>query len=275
MKHWMAPLVALAFLAFAAPAVAQQEDPAEETPDSIAPETPDDIADETPDEPIGEETEVTGEEPADAPADEVAVTHDWEFALQPTNEAVGAGGTVQVTEGETDNDFVVQVTALPVVDSLDRDDQDVAAYTVWIVPSKDQVQQSTLAGALTVDADGTGSFEGTTSLDTFGIIITATADGAPAQISGIPVLTGIPAAPATEETPAEELAPADTSAAEPLPGETPAGAETPEALPPAEIPPAETPDAPPPPAAEPTPEAEPVPPAEPTPDADALEPPPR
>ncbi|HUO99973.1 MAG TPA: hypothetical protein VM737_00375 [Gemmatimonadota bacterium] len=256
MKHWMISLrrsaifasVALAFMAFAIPAAAQ--DPSVgETPDSIAPETPDPMVEETPDA-IAEEQ---------AAEDEAAAAHDWEFALQPTDQAESAAGTVQVTEGETENDFVLTVTALPTLESLAQEDLAVGAYTVWIVPSKEQVQQSTLAGALSVDAEGNGTFESTTALETFGVIVTATADAAPAQISGIPVLTGIPAAAAVEETPAEEATPADTSAAEALPGETPAA----EDIPPGETPiPEATPEAPEPPAVEPTPGAD-----EPVPDA--------
>ncbi|MFN2420205.1 MAG: hypothetical protein ABR527_02315, partial [Gemmatimonadota bacterium] len=102
-----------------------------------------------------------------APADTTApgaTQHDWEFSLAAGARAPSSAGTVQVTDGDPDNRFVVEVTGLPPVDSLDQEGRDVSAYTVWVVPSKERVRESTLAGTLEVDASGTGRFEGTTSL---------------------------------------------------------------------------------------------------------------
>ncbi|MEJ2152850.1 MAG: hypothetical protein P8Y29_07860 [Gemmatimonadota bacterium] len=159
---------------------------------------------------------------ADAAAaeEEVVSTHDWEFALQPTQHAPSGAGVVKVTEGDTGQALVVEVEGLPLIDELDQEDRDVNAYTVWIVPSKERVKESTLAGVVTVGPEGTGAFESTTSLETFGIIVTATPDGAPEAISGVPVLTGIPVTSAPPAAPAEvEAAPADDAAAEPPPAE--------------------------------------------------------
>lgn len=230
MKHWITLLGALSFLAIGVPAVAQEGEAAGDSVDAAAPETPDALADETPD--------ALAPETPDTPATPAAPAHDWEFALQPTNNAPQAGGNVMVTEGDPENTFVLQVTALPLVDSLDQEGQDVGAYTVWIVPSKDKVPESTLAGVLTVAPEGAGSFEGSTDLDSFGIIVTATADGAPAQISGVPVLTGIPVE-APEETEVEAPA-VETPAAEPAPEADPApeAEPAPEADPAAEADPA-------------------------------------
>lgn len=181
MNRFTSLLGILALLAFAAPVAAQEGEPqpAEETPDTIAEETPDAMAPETP--------------------DEVASTHDWEFVLQPNDKAPDATATVMVTEGDPTNTFVVEVSGLPSVDDLDEETRDVNAYTVWIAPSRDRVQESTLAGALSVDPEGKAIFEGTTELDTFGILILATENGAPESLGGVPVLTGIPATPAAEE----------------------------------------------------------------------------
>jgi hypothetical protein len=190
MNRFTSLLGVLALLAFAAPIAAQEETPpaAEETPDTVAPETPDTVAEETPD------------------TVEVASTHDWEFALQPNDATMEATATVLVTEGDPENTFVVEVAGLPPVDDLDTDTRDVNAYTVWIAPNKDQVQESALAGALSVDPEGNATFEGTTDLDTFGILILATENGAPTALSGVPVLTGIPApeAGAADEAPQAE-----------------------------------------------------------------------
>ncbi len=190
----------IALLAFAAPVAAQEEEAAEETPDSLAPETPDTEAEETP--------------------DEVASAHDWEFVLQPNEAAPEATATVMVTEGDPENTFVVEVTGLPAIDELDEEGRDVNAYTVWIAPSSDRVQESTLAGSLTLDPQGNGIFEGSTELDTFGILIIATENGAPESLSGVPVLTGIPA---TEEAPAAEpgVEPQPEPGVEPDPGVEP------------------------------------------------------
>lgn len=182
----------LALLVFAAPAAAQEGDlpqPAEETPDTVAEETPDAMAPETP--------------------DEVASAHDWEFVLQPNEKAPDATATVMVTEGDPANTFVVEVSGLPAVDELDEETRDVNAYTVWIAPSRDRVQESTLVGSLTVDPEGKAIFEGTTELDTFGILILATENGAPESLSGVPILTGIPAmeAGAADEAPAAQPEP--------------------------------------------------------------------
>jgi hypothetical protein len=190
MNRFMSLLAVLALLALAGPAVAQEETPpaAEETPDTVAPETPDTMAEETPD------------------TAEVASTHDWEFALQANDASMNATATVLVTEGDPANTFVVEVAGLPPIDELDTETRDVNAYTVWIAPNKEQVQESTLAGALSVDPEGNATFEGTTDLDTFGILILATENGAPTALSGVPVLTGIPApvAGAAGETPEAE-----------------------------------------------------------------------
>jgi hypothetical protein len=132
---------------------------------------------------------------------------------------------------------------------LDQEGRDVSAYTVWIVPSKERVRESTLAGALEVDPSGAGRFEGTTSLDTFGIAVLATAEGTTTPV-GVPALTGIPVTEA--ETPADTTA-AETPAAA-APGETPAPPETPASeTPTPETPAPETPDVPAPDAAAPPP----------------------
>lgn len=162
-----------------------------------------------------DESEVTADAAA-AAEDEVVSTHDWEFALQPTQHAPSGAGVVKVTEGDAGQALVVEVEGLPLIDELDQEDRDVNAYTVWIVPSKERVKESTLAGVVTVGPEGTGAFESTTSLETFGIIVTATPDGAPEAISGIPVLTGIPVTSAPPAAPAEgEMAPTEDAAADP------------------------------------------------------------
>jgi hypothetical protein len=66
-----------------------------------------------------------------------------------------------------------------VTDSLDDETRDVNAYTVWVVPGKDKVAESRMAGVLTVSPEGTGRLEGDDGLETFGLIVTATPDGAP------------------------------------------------------------------------------------------------
>ena len=177
MSRFTSLLAVLALLGLAAPIAAQEDTPpaAPETPETVAPETPDAMAPETPD------------------TSEVASTHDWEFSLQPNDKAPSATAVVMVTEGDPENSFVVEITGLPPVDELDTPERDVNAYTVWIAPSKEQVRESTLAGSLTVDAEGNANFEGTTALDSFGIMILATENGAPTALVGTPVLTGIPA----------------------------------------------------------------------------------
>ena len=145
--------------------------------------------------------------------------HDWEFALAATDKAPGASATVMVDESEGGSDFVLVASGLPLVDSFDAENQDVNAYTVWVVPSKDKVAESQLAGVLTVSPEGTGRLEAETDLETFGIVVTATADGAPERIGGVPVLTGIPvqagAADVSAEDAAEEAGEAAVEAAEP------------------------------------------------------------
>lgn len=132
-----------------------------------------------------------------APADESSAAaeaqeaHDWEFTLSATDKAPGASATVMVVESEGGSDFVLVANGLPEIDALDEENRDVNAYTVWVVPGKDKVAESTMAGVLTV-ADGVGRLEATTELESFGVIVTATPDGAPEKIGGVPVLTGIP-----------------------------------------------------------------------------------
>jgi len=144
----------------------------------------------------------TGE--ADGQGDAVAPAHDWEFALAPSGNAPDAGGIVMVVEEEEGSSFRVSVEGLPEVDSLDSENRDVNAYTVWVVPSRDQVSESTLAGVIDVGPEGSGEFEGTTELETFGVVVTATPDGAPERIGGVPVLTGIPVTSEPAEAGAEE-----------------------------------------------------------------------
>lgn len=163
-----------------------------------------------------------------AAEEKVVSTHDWEFALQPTQHAPGGAGVVKVTEGDAGQALVVEVEGLPLIDELDQEDRDVNAYTVWIVPSKERVKESTLAGVVTVGPEGTGAFESTTSLETFGIIVTATPDGAPEAISGVPVLTGIPVTSTPPAAPADgEVAPAEDAAPDPPPAEGEPDAEEP------------------------------------------------
>lgn len=222
MKTFSTTLLVAAAIAFAVPAAAQEETP---PPDTTGAEV---------------QTPEAGAPESEAEATEL--THDWEFALSPTDRAAGAGGTVRVTEDEGASAFVVVTTGLPVVDSLDQEGRDVNAYTVWVVPSKDRVPESSLAGVLTIDPEsGEGTIEGTTDLATFGVIVTATADGAPERIGGVPVLTGIPVQsqaqpePEAGEAPAPESPEVDEPAGEADPNE-PEG--------PGEQPDEETPEAP-------------------------------
>ena len=170
---------AIAFLALAGPLAAQ--DPAENAPVVEPPSAQ---------EPAMEQPPVA--DPAAEQADAAQPAHDWEFALAPTEKAPGASATVMVVDGEQGSDFTIVVNGLPAVDELDAENADVNAYTVWIVPGKDKVNESELAGVLTVSPEGTGRLEAETELETFGVIVTATPDGAPTEISGVPVLTGIP-----------------------------------------------------------------------------------
>lgn len=215
MKTIPTTLLVAAAVAFAAPAVAQDDASADTTEPMAAP-----AADETP---PADDTAAP-----DQPAKPAAPSHDWEFMLSPTPKATGARGTVKVTEGEDGNTFAVETSGLPVVDSLDTPEKDVNAYTVWVVPSKDRVAESTFAGVLTIDAEsGEGSLEASTGLDTFGIIVTATADGAPERIGGVPVLTGIPVR--SPATPAESAPPSEGEAPAAEPSETPAPGDQPDA----------------------------------------------
>jgi hypothetical protein len=144
-------------------------------------------------EPAAEEAPAVETDPAaeTAPAAETQVAHDWEFVLSATDKAPGASATVMVVEAESGSDFVLVANGLPEIDALDEENRDVNAYTVWVVPGKDKVAESKMAGVLTV-ADGSGRLEASTELETFGLIVTATPDGAPEKIGGVPVLTGIP-----------------------------------------------------------------------------------
>ena len=149
-----------------------------------------------------------------APAAEQPQAHDWEFTLAATDKAPGASATVMVTDDQDANAFVLVANGLPVIDELDEEGRDVNAYTVWIVPGKDKVAESELAGVLTVTPEGSGRLEGETSLETFGVIVTATPDGAPEKIGGVPVLTGIPVQQAPAEEAVEEAAEAAEEAGE-------------------------------------------------------------
>ena len=197
--QWIAG--AIAVLAFAGPLAAQdptQNPPAVEPPSAQ--------------EPAMEQPPVT--EPA-ADQAETQPAHDWEFALAPTEKAPGASATVMVVDEEQGGSgFTIVATGLPAVDELDAENQDVNAYTVWIVPGKDKVNESELAGVLTISPEGTGRLEAETDLETFGVIVTATPDGAPTQISGVPVLTGIPVQANAPPEVAEEAAEAAGEVAE-------------------------------------------------------------
>ncbi|HUF88716.1 MAG TPA: hypothetical protein VMR66_01910 [Gemmatimonadota bacterium] len=131
----------------------------------------------------------------EAPVAEEPERHDWEFTLAATDKAPGASANVMVTDNETGSVFVLMANGLPMVDSLDEEGRDVNAYTVWVVPGKDKVSESELVGVLTVTPEGAGRLQGETPLETFGLIVTATPDGAPERIGGVPVLTGIPVRP--------------------------------------------------------------------------------
>jgi hypothetical protein len=167
------------------------------------------------------------EAPPPAAADEAAVgpdeepatpTHDWEFSLTPTGRVTDVNGRVMVTEGDAENTYVVEIGGLPDVNTLDEEGRDLAAYTVWIVPAKDRVQESTLAGTIVAAADGPSRFEGTTTLDTFGVIVMASVEGA-TGLSGVPILTGIPITQAEvpAAAPAQDVAPAGEPVSEPAP----------------------------------------------------------
>ena len=192
---------AIAFLALAGPLAAQ--DPAENAPVVEPPSAQ---------EPAMEQPPVT--DPAAEQADAAEAAHDWEFALAPTEKAPGASASVMVVDEEPGSNFTIVVTGLPAVDELDAENQDVNAYTVWIVPGKDKVNESELAGVLTVSPEGDGRLEAQTDLETFGVIVTATPDGAPTQISGVPVLTGIPVQADAPPEAAEEAAEAAGEVAE-------------------------------------------------------------
>ena len=195
---WIAGVIAV--LAFAGPLSAQ--DPAENAPVTEPPSAQ---------EPAMEQPPVA--DPAAEHADAQAA-HDWEFALAPTEKAPGASATVMVVDEESGSGFTIVATGLPAVDELDAENQDVNAYTVWIVPGKDKVNESEFAGVLTVTPEGTARLEAETDLETFGVIVTATPDGAPSQISGVPVLTGIPVQADASPDVAEEAAEAAENVAE-------------------------------------------------------------
>src|SRR5688500_7278078 len=150
---------AIVFLAFAGPLAAQ--DPAENAPVVEPPSAQ---------EPAMEQPPVT--DPAAEQADAPEAAHDWEFALAPTEKAPGASASVMVVDEEPGSNFTIVVTGLPAVDELDAENQDVNAYTVWIVPGKDKVGESELAGVLTVSPEGDGRLEAQTDLETFGVIVT-------------------------------------------------------------------------------------------------------
>lgn len=176
---------------------------------------------------------VVAGEPAAVPV------HDWEFALTPDERAPAATGTVRVTEGEEENLVVVDVRGVPALDSLDQAGIDVGAYTVWIVPSKERARESTLAGALTIGADGSGRLESSTPLATFGVFVLASPSAAPAALMpAVRILSGIPIVP---EPPAEE----EASAAEPIDDEAAPPVTEPAAMEPAAVePPAPAQDEP-------------------------------
>ena len=155
--------------------------------------------------PADEQVPAANEAVADAPAD-APPAHDWEFALSATDKAPGASATVMVDQADQGSNFVIVANGLPEVNALDDETRDVNAYTVWVVPGKDRVAESTLAGTLSLEPDGSGRLEATTDLDTFGIIVTATPDGAPGTIGGVPVLTGIPVQAGAPAEVAEEAA---------------------------------------------------------------------
>ena len=200
--HWIAG--AIAILAFAGPLAAQ--DPAQNPP-AVEPPS----AQEPAQDPAMEQPPVA--DPAAEQA-EAETAHDWEFALAPTEKAPGASATVMVVDEEAGSGFTIVATGLPAVDELDAENQDVNAYTVWIVPGKDKVNESELAGVLTISPEGTGRLEAETELESFGVIVTATPDGAPTQISGVPVLTGIPVQADAPADVAEEGAEAAAEVAE-------------------------------------------------------------
>lgn len=228
MKSWPIIVLALVLAGPVAPVRGQEADP----PPEAAPGDEERAAVDEEAVAAGEEGAEGGENESADPTDpsgdlppEIQAIHDWEFELTPTDNAPDATGMVKVTENDGPAAFVVEITGLPVVDSLDSEGRDVNAYTIWIVPSKEQVRESALAGVLAVDPNGRSRFEGETQLTTFGIIVTATPDGAPEQISGVPVLTGIPIVPSEEpvtEQPeqaplSEEPTPSDETT--PPPGE--------------------------------------------------------
>lgn len=131
--------------------------------------------------------------------------HDWEFALAASQNAPGATGKVKVKNGADANKVKVIVSDLPAPESLTPSSADDSAYTIWIVPGRDRVRESTLAGVIEVDAEGEGVFETTTELDRFGVVVLATTEE-PTEMGGVAVLTGIPAGEPGETVTAEEPA---------------------------------------------------------------------
>jgi len=154
-----------------------------------------------------------------APVAEAQPAHDWEFVLY-SGDLAQSSGKVMVTEKDGKNDFVVVASGLPPVDSLDQDEMDVNVYTVWVVPGRDKVIESVLAGVLLVSPDGSGRFEGSTDLENFGVAIAATTDGAPSQIARPIVLSGIPKEAETAEGAEEVVEEAAEEAAPEAPPET-------------------------------------------------------
>ncbi|HJU87262.1 MAG TPA: hypothetical protein VJ788_07850 [Gemmatimonadota bacterium] len=208
--QWIAG--AIAVLAFAGPLAAQ--DPAQNPPNPPVVEPPS-AQEPAMEQPPVEQPPVEQPEVAEGAEDQQAQpAHDWEFALAPTEKAPGASATVMVVDEEAGSGFTIVATGLPAVDELDAENQDVNAYTVWIVPGKDKVNESELAGVLTISPEGTGRLEAETELESFGVIVTATPDGAPTQISGVPVLTGIPVQADAPADVAEEGAEAAAEVAE-------------------------------------------------------------
>src|SRR5688572_14813842 len=72
--------------------------------------------------------ELAPAEQAPSDATPTEPTPAWEFSLNASARAPGASGVVQITEGETENRFVVPVSGLPPHDSLDVEDFDAEAY---------------------------------------------------------------------------------------------------------------------------------------------------
>ena len=151
-----------------------------------------------------------------APAAQPA--HDWEFALAATDKAPGASATVMVDEAE-DERFRPGRERSSARRFLRRGESRRQRVHRLDRPQQGQgrgVQAGRRADGL---AGRQGRLEAETDLETFGIVVTATPDGAPEQIGGVPVLTGIPvqagaAAEESAEEAAEEAGEAAVDAAE-------------------------------------------------------------